>query len=442
MPRPTPDLIQWHEGMLLTPQHFQQLSSRTESQIQELAARYVPFYWGVRRFEYDAGQLSSGVLTVLALDAVMRDGFHVQLAAERDVLQLDLRPLASRLRQAPLLVHLAMPLAVGHVAGTMRRFSSYEGDPVVDDNTGDGSVSIPRLRPCLSLIEGAEPPARFVSFPLIEVRCEGETFLPTAFTPPTLSVTTSSTLGRLCASVAARLRAKATVLAEKAMVAPQSVSAAEARSQLACLVTALPAFEALTRTELAHPFALYLELCRVAGHVAVLGRSPLPPVFAAYTHDDPGRSFDQVVQFILRSIDEGVPDTVRRFTFQQEADAFRLPADPAWSTAFGWGSLSRVVLAARCDASEADATAWGENCVIGGESAIKSLLARRILGVARRHSDKVGELQSPRGTFLFELTPDEEAFKTGDDLLVLQSTAGVRPEALYLYLVDPQIEPT
>jgi type VI secretion system protein ImpJ len=34
MDRPIPDLIQWHEGLLLTPQHFQQLSSRVEWLIQ------------------------------------------------------------------------------------------------------------------------------------------------------------------------------------------------------------------------------------------------------------------------------------------------------------------------------------------------------------------------------------------------------------------------
>jgi type VI secretion system protein ImpJ len=64
MDRPIPDLIQWHEGLLLTPQHFQQLSSRVESLIQALPGWYMPFYWGVRTFDYDRTGLSAGVLTV------------------------------------------------------------------------------------------------------------------------------------------------------------------------------------------------------------------------------------------------------------------------------------------------------------------------------------------------------------------------------------------
>jgi len=209
MIRSIPDLIQWHEGLLLTPQHFQQLSSRLESLIQALPAWYVPFYWGVRAFDYDPSDFTAGVLTVRTLDAVMPDGLHVSLPADRADLQLDLRPLAPALRQGPMLVHLAMPIANGQATSTLNRFASYESEPVADENTGEGSVAIPRLRPQLSLIAAAQPPARFTSFPLIEVRCEGETFLATSFVPPLLHVTSSSPLGRRCAEVSERLRAKA-----------------------------------------------------------------------------------------------------------------------------------------------------------------------------------------------------------------------------------------
>src|SRR5262245_39200548 len=198
MNRSIPDLIQWHEGLLLTPQHFQQLSSRVESLIQALPTWYVPHYWGVRSFDYDATDFTAGILTVRHLDAVMPDGLHVTVGGDRQGLQLDLRPLAATFRHGPTLVHVAMPLANGPAQAAMNRFASYEGEPVVDETTGEGSVSIPRLRPQLSLIAAAQPPARFTSFPLIEVRCEGETFLPTPFVPPTLHVTSSSALGRKC----------------------------------------------------------------------------------------------------------------------------------------------------------------------------------------------------------------------------------------------------
>src|SRR5262249_20007317 len=160
MDRPIPDLIQWHEGLLLTPQHFQQLSSRVESLIQALPGWYVHFYWGVRRFDYDRTGLTAGVLTVRELDAVMPDGLHVSVT-DRDDLQLDLRPMAGLFRQAPLPIHVAMPIANGQpTAAASHRFASYAGEPVADENTGEGGVAIPRLRPRRSPGARAAPSVR------------------------------------------------------------------------------------------------------------------------------------------------------------------------------------------------------------------------------------------------------------------------------------------
>src|SRR5262249_60660210 len=180
-----------------------------------------------------------------------------------------------------------------------------------------GSVALRRLRPQLSLIPAARPPARFTSFPLMEIRCEGETFLPTPFVPPTLRVAVSSPLGRKCGEMCERLRVKAIELAERAILAPQSAFAGEARTQLHSLVSALPAFEAVLRTDAAHPSALYVEACRLAGHVAVLSHGLLPPVFPAYVHNDPRQRFGLGLQFIGQAGGEGVAHSVPRFGVQR-----------------------------------------------------------------------------------------------------------------------------
>lgn len=54
---PVTDRVEWHEGMLLSPQHFQQFSSRMDTLVawQTLAA--APFAWGVRRLVFDQGLL-------------------------------------------------------------------------------------------------------------------------------------------------------------------------------------------------------------------------------------------------------------------------------------------------------------------------------------------------------------------------------------------------
>jgi len=93
----------------------------------------------------------------------------------------------------------------------------------------------------------------------------------------------------------------------------------------------------------------------------------------------------------------------------------------------------------RCDAEPDQVVMWGENCVIGGQNTVASLLSRRVLGLARRHTANIGNLQPPRGTRLFELTPDAEVLPMGEDLIVLGSSPSVKPEALYLYVYEPEV---
>src|ERR1044072_2122170 len=72
-----PAAIHWHEGLLLTPQHFQQLTSRQEALVQYSAAVYSPFCWGLRRFKHQGISRATGKLQVLELEAVMPDGLVV-----------------------------------------------------------------------------------------------------------------------------------------------------------------------------------------------------------------------------------------------------------------------------------------------------------------------------------------------------------------------------
>ncbi|MDF1750691.1 MAG: type VI secretion system baseplate subunit TssK, partial [Alphaproteobacteria bacterium] len=79
--RELPDAIQWHEGMLLAPQHFQQLAVRGEELIAYHTATSSPFHWGIRHLKVDPVQLVSGIFRVLELEAVLPDGLivtHVQ----------------------------------------------------------------------------------------------------------------------------------------------------------------------------------------------------------------------------------------------------------------------------------------------------------------------------------------------------------------------------
>ena len=91
--RDLPDAIQWHEGMLLAPQHFQQSAQRQEGLLSYHASAQTPFYWGIRQLEIDTDKLVAGIFWVRRLEAVLPDGLLVtHFDDDPDEISLDLNP--------------------------------------------------------------------------------------------------------------------------------------------------------------------------------------------------------------------------------------------------------------------------------------------------------------------------------------------------------------
>lgn len=84
-PLDLPDLIEWHEGMLLAPQHFQQFAARSELLTQHMFSQASPFRWGVIELKIDQAALSTGILRILTVEAIMPDGLLAVGGSERGV---------------------------------------------------------------------------------------------------------------------------------------------------------------------------------------------------------------------------------------------------------------------------------------------------------------------------------------------------------------------
>src|SRR5215831_1120917 len=78
--------VVWTEGMLLTPQHFQQWDPYYEGLITERWRTQDAFAWGVTALDIDHDGLANGRFTLLKCSVVMPDGLVV------DVPDLDAAP--------------------------------------------------------------------------------------------------------------------------------------------------------------------------------------------------------------------------------------------------------------------------------------------------------------------------------------------------------------
>ena len=436
--REIPESVQWHEGLLLTPQHFQQLSLRHETLLQYVAASIAPFNWGVRYLKVDPASLAGGMFRVLELEAVMPDSLVVSFGGRRgEELQVELAQYADQLKERPVTVHLAVAARSTDAItrGDLARYTSVEGDPVADESTGDGALRIPRLRPRLSLLVTDSPPKKYVSLPLARVFYRDETFTLTDFIPPVFGVERQSPLGVICSWTARRLREKAMYLADQLRLPASGTRAGvdrETESLIRSLVASLPLLEAVLGTGASHPYIVYLALCSVAGQVSVMGRSLVPPAFAPYDHNDLRATFEPVLAYISRKVDEGVTASFTAHPFRYEEGIYSLMFDRTWA-----GKRLAIGMRGGAAMNEQEVVRWGRECVIGSRSRMRAMRESRVLGARRELIERDEDLVPPRGVVLFALRPDAEFVEPEEELQIYNAGErgpSQRPQEIVLYV--------
>lgn len=438
-----PKAIEWHEGMMLAPQHFQVSGRRLEQMQAYHAERLQPFYWGIRSLEIDEVLVVEGRCRVLALDAVLPDGTPVAHSTSRELeLEVDLSEHAEEAREEPVTVHVCLPDRPSlDEAGASERYRSVQEGPVVDQATGTRSLRIPRRAPRLRLLVAETPPSEYVTLPIARVANTESGFELTDYEPPRLHVPRSSGIGTACQSLLERLRAKARSLRDRlqsSAVRAGSMQALDGRQTVHALTAELPRLEAQLRSEQVHPFTLYQSLCRLAGDAARLTQQRVPPAFADYDHSALRATFGEVVSYILRAVTQGVQEAYTPFPFHSEDDGFALAFQEEWKH-------RGLILAVR-GRPQQDKQAlrrWGENCLIGAASRLEALHERRVLGVERTPIERTDALVPGRDTVLFRLTPSPAFIEPGEDLVVRRAekrSSSDRPLELTLYVKKEDVE--
>lgn len=430
-----PDLIDWHEGMLLTPRHFEQLTSRYEDLLQYSILQSAPFSWGVRKLRLDASGLLRKQFCVLELEAVMPDGLGIAYQAqEADPLCCDLSLLNEQDRTQGTTIHLLVPASSSIRPGReLSRFSTYEEN--LDTVIEDSDESIPRLRPRLALVAGSETiSAKYVSLPLARLEYRNEVFVLSDYMAPSAEVGIDSPVGTLCTNTVRRIRERAAYLSQQFQALSSSGHrqfGEMQRLRVRGMVTGLPAVEALLSSGVSNPFVLYTAYCSLAGNISILSESIVPPVFPAYQHTDMLNSFQQVDRYIHAVLQEGIPENYMGIPFTYHEGIFSLIFDAEWAK-------RRLILALRFPAGTAqiDAIAWTEQSLIGAEGQQRSMREKRVLGAQRHYLQNEEGLVPGSGSVLFHLVFDPEYIQVDEPLQILGFPVqkDVRPTEVMLYV--------
>ena len=138
--------IQWHEGLLLYPQHFQQQRRVIQDTLTAGLAAAHPFFWGVFSYSVDPKALKAGVLHVDNLQAIMPDGLPVAVTPDTP-LRLSLEDAEKKLAQQAQTVHLCLPLEHAGSANARDPLPRYREVCETEHHHPDEKDSNPRQGP-------------------------------------------------------------------------------------------------------------------------------------------------------------------------------------------------------------------------------------------------------------------------------------------------------
>jgi type VI secretion system protein ImpJ len=313
----------WGEGLFLRPQHFQRQDAYHEWRLAQAMHLLHPYAWGVRQLRVDEDALSSGLLRILELRAVLPDG-DLYDAPRDDALPDPVALGELDMPQSDVVLHLAVaPMrrmgrnqtADGLSAGMDVRYLQGREDEASDWYTDAVAAEVVVLKKSARLLPEQASREQMVSLPLLKVRrkASGGFEIDRRFIPPSTSIEASATLSSMLRRLLDALQAKVDALIGLHREPSQNVI--EFRSGdvasfwlLHTVSTSHASLSHLARHPRLHPERLYQGLLELAGALMTFSKSFTLADLPAYDHDRLDECFGRV-DHIVRELLEAVIST-------------------------------------------------------------------------------------------------------------------------------------
>jgi type VI secretion system protein ImpJ len=432
-----PDRIQWHEGMLLSPQHFQLESARVDALIAWHTLSSTPYGWGVKRLKFDLSLLPAGVLRVLELEAILPDGTAIMLdPQDTRVPELSLKLDAARDQLAlhAQTVWLSLPVSRNMKTPEISaRFLSVKSELLEDEVSDAAPADIPRLIPNLSLSVGDAPPPLAIGMAIANVMEDDGMIKLGPALPALLDLQAAPDLLDALRDFSHTLRSKAAFIARQLAGLPSTEQRGERvtlTQRLACLVPAMPALEAQLQSMVVPPYPLYLTLCNLLGPMSLLRPGALPITPPPYVHAQPHLSLLPLLKELQDTLAE-ISQDYREVAFDWVNGAFELTLRPEWVG-------KRLVVGLKGGLS-AEIEDWMDSALIGPANLIDALREKRVLGYRRARIASAPEmkLHGLPGVILYEIAPGPELMRVDSRLTIGGSgraASKMRPGSMQLFI--------
>jgi len=396
------DRIQWHEGMLLSPQHFQTESSRVDQLIAFHTMSRFGDSWGIKNLKVDNALLAGGIFRILKLDAFMPDGTAVNWDGEVETssLEIKLDELSEDTKNAESInIFIGLPIGTKKNKEGNFRFEEKVGDPVPDDFQDGEPIDIPRLAHNLKIYAGQRPPGSYTAFRLCVLKSEDGVIKISDYIPPLIDISVSDFLTHELKRLAEELRSKATFFARQVDSQERNFSDPDQTStiqRLSLMAFALPKLESLIQMEVVSPRHLYIVLCDLLGPLSQLKVGGIPTCPPKYSHNNLHNIFSSLFSSLFKFLEE-VSQSYHEIPFTKENDSFEIVLRPEWvdqSLVFGVKGIPLE-----------NVDTWIKSIIIEKSTEIVKCREKRILGMKRRRidGDSKLKLKTLPGIELFEV---------------------------------------
>jgi type VI secretion system protein ImpJ len=430
--QPIQQQVQWFEGMMLSPQHFQQNHIYIEQLMFHQLQRVAPYYHGILNIAFDMTNLSSNQVLVKQLDAVMPDGTIVNYCGsdnenspleQRELLSYSLDNVDTKKLGKSFYIYLAIAKQSSVTSDNqtdLKRYDSINFGKVGDLHDSSNTADVVRLRTKLQLCIQSEQLKSYTYLPILKLEKDhNDKFNVADYTPPTLSFAplTNRTPNQtdLWKDVDQRIAKLRTQASGRLTYLKDQNSTEQGMSYLQKLdihfiTQHLPSLKVMLSSHKAHPFDVYLALMNVVTGMSILQNDILPPDYSDYKHDNLHESFTP----LLKSIDSIIEKLelnfeVKALTFHKNERHYTSPLDLH-------SNNKELMLAFKLSAgvSRTQLEQWIKKAFICDATKLEDLWQHRINGAKRVHTSAFSAINlSESNDELFYIITFEEQFFPG-----------------------------
>lgn len=432
-----PPFVQWYEGMMLQPHHFQQADLRTQKQLSYHLTRLTPYFFGIEKVTFDHAVLAEGKIRLLEIDGILPDGTIIQYHMDKGLesIEINVNKTVEDLAKARI-IYINLPALDSNIAlikGEIPRYQSLSRPSIVDLNTNDNPIEIPSLDHKIKLSVDESLPG-CISMPIAKITKLNEAYLLDDYIPPLLQVKRTSKINDSIMSLTGKIREKAYYYMEKLQSQVGTPLSLETANLLRPMVLVLPVLEAHVQAKGLHPFTLYLKLCEVLGQLASFRLTEVPPSLQPYSQYDIWGSFKPVLDTIHKILDT-LQRTYNLVSFDLIDSRFQVKMRDSYLN-----DKLFIGLKAPVSMSEGELIDWMNESIIASETSLESVMLKRVTGAKRKlvKGDLLLDLMPSRGVLVFEVDPSVLYVRPDENLFIFNPADHLdkRPSDIILYLKD------